>query len=56
MKRKDKAYERVHKYCEICKRVTTQIVEPLVTFCTKCETTFEDDGDDIINDTGKVVK
>jgi hypothetical protein len=41
------AYSRVQKYCEVCRKVTTHIVEPSVSVCLGCDTFYEDDAEDL---------
>ena len=48
MKKKDQAFERARKYCEICDKITSQVIEALVSTCERCNTVFDDDGDDLM--------
>lgn len=46
--KKEKAYTRIRKWCDVCYRYTTQVIEPMLTICTRCNCKFDDDGDDLM--------
>jgi hypothetical protein len=41
------SYNKCRKWCEVCNKHTSQILETTVSTCTVCDTTFDDDADEL---------
>ena len=56
MGKKQETYNKIRKWCDVCQNYSTQIVETTASFCTKCETTFGEDGDELFGKVDEVVE